>query len=242
VESGASSEYDMTTDAGGTPGLQVCELPAGTWYFAVRSKNHLGMLSAFSQEISATITSTPVLISSFDASVEGQAVRLEWEIFADELVSGIRILRAGEDGAEIPITGLLSASETGYIDHSIDPDTRYSYTLIVVAEDGGETRSAAVKVRTNALSLDLEQNYPNPFNPLTTIAYVLPSAGDVELTVYDVTGRLIATLVDGPSPAGRSTVSWNGRDARGRQVASGTYFCRIRSPAGARTRKMVMLK
>lgn len=242
VASGAASEYDVSMDVGSTPAFSVCQLPAGTWYFAVRAKNHLGLLSTYSPEMSLTITSTPVLISTFDASVEGQSVTLQWQILADEMIRGLRVLRAGGGRVEEPITGLLSSSETRYVDHSIEPDTRYTYTLLVVGENGGETRSTTVDVHTNPLALALEQNYPNPFNPSTTIAYVLPSPGDVQMTVYDVRGQLVAILIDGRSPAGRSTVAWDGRDTRGRLVASGTYFCRIRTPEGVRTRKMVMLK
>jgi len=124
----------------------------------------------------------------------------------------------------------------------IEPDTRYSYTLAVVGQDGQETHSVTVTVRTNPLALDLEQNYPNPFNPSTTISYILPAPGHVQLTVHDVRGKLVATLAQGPAPSGRSTVIWDGFDAGGHRVASGTYFCRIESPAGVRTRKMVLIK
>jgi hypothetical protein len=62
------------------------------------------------------------------------------------------------------------------------------------------------------------------------------------MTVHDVRGRLIATLAEGPAPSGRSTVIWDGFDTGGRRVASGTYFCRIETTAGVRTRKMVLVK
>lgn len=78
---------------------------------------------------------------------------------------------------------------------------------------------------------------PNPFNPTTTIAYELSTRGHVTLSVYEVTGRLVAALVDGEMPAGRHQVSW---EAKG--IASGVYFYRMQAGTFVQTRKMVLLK
>jgi hypothetical protein len=94
----------------------------------------------------------------------------------------------------------------------------------------------------------LSQNYPNPFNPATTIAYALPYDAKVNVTVFDMLGRRIATLVDDQQPAGHRTVQWDGRNAAGMQVASGLYFCRLEaSPVAGGSpftaiRKMMLLK
>jgi len=89
----------------------------------------------------------------------------------------------------------------------------------------------------------LRQNVPNPFNPRTRIAFDVPDGGGaVRLTVYDVSGRRVATLAEGPREAGVHTVEWNGRDSRGRAVASGVYFYRLETPRGALTRKMVLIE
>ena len=68
----------------------------------------------------------------------------------------------------------------------------------------------------------LAQNYPNPFNPTTTINYDLPKTSYVKIVIYDVLGRVVATLVDGVQPANRYTLSWNASN-----VASGMYFYRM---------------
>ena len=83
----------------------------------------------------------------------------------------------------------------------------------------------------------LEANYPNPFNPVTTIAYGLDRAAEVRLTVYDVLGRHVATLVDGLMPAGRHAAVF---DAAGQ--ASGLYFYTLETPARKLTRTMLLLK
>lgn len=73
----------------------------------------------------------------------------------------------------------------------------------------------------------LAQNSPNPFNPETAIHYQLPASGEVELAVYDLLGQKIKTLVSEIQPAGFYRVTWNGRDAAGRKVASGLYIYRL---------------
>jgi len=88
----------------------------------------------------------------------------------------------------------------------------------------------------------LAQNFPNPFNPQTQICFDLPEVLPVRLTVLAVDGRRIATLVDEPLPAGSHRIVWDGRDARGQQVASGTYFYRIQAGRHDAVRKMILMK
>ena len=85
-------------------------------------------------------------------------------------------------------------------------------------------------------------NYPNPFNPTTTIAYELATASPVDLTIFNAAGQLVRVLVESPRSAGPHSVTWDGRDARGRPAASGVYFCRLRVGSFEQTRKMVLLK
>jgi hypothetical protein len=85
--------------------------------------------------------------------------------------------------------------------------------------------------------------YPNPFNPTTTIAYELPRPASVNLFIYDISGRLVRQLkrsvVEG---AGKHEVVWNGRDDRGYEVASGTYFYRLEAGDFVETRRMALIK
>ena len=62
------------------------------------------------------------------------------------------------------------------------------------------------------------------------------------LRIYDVSGKLIRTLVDGPQAAGQKTVAWNGRDDRGRSVVSGVYFYRLQAPGYKKTLKMILVQ
>jgi hypothetical protein len=88
----------------------------------------------------------------------------------------------------------------------------------------------------------LMQNYPNPFNPVTTIRYSTPGAGHVDLTVYDVSGRRVRSLVRGDQPAGAHSIVWDGRNDGGRQVAAGVYFYRLAAGRSSSVRKMVVLR
>jgi hypothetical protein len=88
----------------------------------------------------------------------------------------------------------------------------------------------------------LLQNFPNPFNPVTTITFDLTAAEHVRLDVFDVSGRLLATPVDGMKGAGRHRVEWNGRDAGGSLVPSGICFYRMRTAGFEATRKMILVR
>jgi hypothetical protein len=89
----------------------------------------------------------------------------------------------------------------------------------------------------------LGQNHPNPFNPNTTISYDVAAPGLVSLRIYDVSGRLVRTLVDEWKGVGRFDQLWDGTDNNGVHVTSGVYFYRMTSPGfKSQTRKMLLLK
>jgi len=90
--------------------------------------------------------------------------------------------------------------------------------------------------------LRLARNHPNPFNPKTAIAFSLARGGAAKLTVYDVQGRAVKTLVDGVLDAGEHQAVWDGRDEAGRALASGLYFYKLNAEGRELTEKMLMLK
>jgi hypothetical protein len=91
-------------------------------------------------------------------------------------------------------------------------------------------------------SYGLDQNYPNPFNPATQMRFSLPRNTHVRLTVYNVLGRQVKTLVDEPLAAGSYVADWDGTDAGGAKVASGIYLYRVDAGQFSETKKMVLLK
>jgi hypothetical protein len=98
-----------------------------------------------------------------------------------------------------------------------------------VNNPGGRNEPAGIP-----LSFKMEQNYPNPFNNSTLIQYQMPVSGQVTLKLYNINGRLVKVLMDKSCEAGYHSVDWDGRDSRGKGVATGIYLLRIaiESPRG----------
>jgi len=88
----------------------------------------------------------------------------------------------------------------------------------------------------------LAQNAPNPFNPMTTIAFNVPHESRVAIRVYDVTGRVVRTLVDGVTEPGRHAAVWDGRNDQRESCGSGVYFCVMETPEYRGSSKMMLLK
>jgi parallel beta-helix repeat protein len=90
---------------------------------------------------------------------------------------------------------------------------------------------------------NLGQNYPNPFNPTTSIQYqVPPPGGRVSLSIYNVKGQRIMTLVDSHKVPGYHSVEWSGINTKGSSVASGVYFIQMKAPGFVKTKKLLLLK
>ena len=106
--------------------------------------------------------------------------------------------------------------------------------VVPTAVDGPEGPApAATRIRSV---------YPNPFNPTTRIVFDLHAASLVELSIYDVSGRRVALLVDRGLAAGRHEVFWNGLNADGKTAASGLYFCTLKAGSVSETKKMILLR
>ncbi len=91
-------------------------------------------------------------------------------------------------------------------------------------------------------TLVLNGAVPNPFNPQTDIKFSLPRAGHVDLNLYDVSGRLVRSLLNDNMAAGAHSVRWSGRDDAGKSVASGTYFMRLVAGGETSVRSMVLIR
>lgn len=88
----------------------------------------------------------------------------------------------------------------------------------------------------------LAQNYPNPFNPSTNISFSVPKRSTVRLLVYDIVGRLVATLINEELGAGNYSIPWNGSDGNQKKVSSGVYLYRLETQSYVQTKKMLLLK
>jgi flagellar hook assembly protein FlgD len=88
----------------------------------------------------------------------------------------------------------------------------------------------------------LYQNYPNPFNPTTTISFDLPKDVLVEITIFDMLGRHVSTLVNKNIMAGRHHIKWSGTNNLGAPVSAGLYFYRLNAGTNSATKKMIFMK
>jgi hypothetical protein len=149
---------------------------------------------------------------------QGIDVQLSWDVPASE--GGRWELVIGDQR--------VSLSDHGFLD--LGERTTASAQLIL-RQLGGLPRSYS-----------LSHNFPNPFNPATTIRYELKHNGPVSLMVYDITGQLVRSLVAGEQPAGRYTITWDGRNTAGTQAASGVYLCELRAGSFRSVQKMLLMK
>jgi aminopeptidase N len=128
------------------------------------------------------------------------------------------------------------------------PSQQYQFVLteqptaLAIDPDQWILRTTLSSVGVVPEAFELSPNYPNPFNPGTTIDYAVPRRSRVRLVVFDMTGRAVASLVDGSVEPGRYHVAWDGRDGRGNIAASGPYVCRLTSGSTTLSVKMILLR
>jgi hypothetical protein len=128
--------------------------------------------------------------------------------------------------------------EYSYTDNNLNPGI-YKYQLVQIDYDGTRKEEKVLEVEVNSPPTEyaLFQNYPNPFNPSTVIKYDIPENGNVELSVYDILGKKITTLVSEYKSAGSYSAVF---DASG--LTSGIYFYTLKTPGYTSTRKMLLVR
>jgi hypothetical protein len=208
----------------------------------------------------------PVELAAFNASGDNGKIVLRWETFSELHNVGYRVFRStNEDGLYEEISSwqvnqdLLGAgtSATGrkYFytddDYLLDNAVTYYYKLADEDLSGHLTFHGPVSA-TPAFDLNdvssprtfkVHPNYPNPFNPTTTIVVDLEEFTDEALIeVYDITGRLVKTLYNGPINQYRIMVNWDGTNNAGNTLSTGMYFYRYRSANRDIMRKMILMK
>ena len=228
VRSGSNWSYDtvgQTGIAAESSGGSFA-VKSGFWYVA---------------EISSTVD---VAFAAFDCRYDGEAVILSWIARADSPFDGFHVYRRGqgeERFSRISEELLPAESENEYIDESILPGKSYDYCIGAV-EGNEEFRSFTLSISLPSKSLTLSQNYPNPFNPVTTIKFYNPRQEHMTLTIYDIGGRKIRSLIDADKGTGWHAVQWDGTNDSGNSVGSGIYYYRLTAGKQVLTKKLVMLR
>ncbi len=149
----------------------------------------------------------------------------------------LRLLVYSEDGTSLP------AGENDII--LINSDNKLTVKEIEVSSTDGMLLKTKLSESSHPVvpnGFILEQNYPNPFNPITEIGFSLPKMSKVKLTVYNVLGQEVITLIESSLPSGNHKVTWDGRNELGSAVGSGIYFYRLATDDFEGKRKMILLK
>ena len=137
-----------------------------------------------------------------------------------------------------------------YEDSSLEYDTEYFYRISFFNGSWSEV-SDPVSISLEFMSVDgdqlpnvfaLHQNYPNPFNPVTNLSYDLPEDALVNITIYDMMGKVVSTLVNAQQSAGFKTLQWNATNYSGMPISAGLYIYTIQAGEFNQTRKMILLK
>ncbi|MBD3399562.1 MAG: T9SS type A sorting domain-containing protein [Candidatus Coatesbacteria bacterium] len=169
------------------------------------------------------------------ASPAANGVLLGWTISGDT-PSSIRVLRGEEN--PVAVSGSLPGETSRWLDRGVEPGESYVYWLETTDSAGCVKRfgpTAAVVVPEQAQRLTLDEPYPNPAANSVSVAFTLPEAQHVSLSVYDLVGRRVTTLSEGELPAGRHEVAW---DCAGE--ASGIYLLRLETQGAALSRRVVV--
>ena len=128
-------------------------------------------------------------------------------------------------------------------DHDHDPLEWYNLALGGGQAEVRRTLAAWLPTRADTPALHTVQStYPNPFSDTTTIDFILPEAGTVRFTLYDVRGRVVRTLTPMDLDVGRHQVTWDGREDSGQLAASGIYICRLVARSFVESRRLILLR
>ncbi|MCD4732898.1 T9SS type A sorting domain-containing protein [bacterium] len=185
-----------------------------------------------------------VAVESVDLSAQptDEGVLLIWSIVGDEpaTVSVLRGLTQNGSVSQndtVDLSGALTGSATSWLDVSGSAGVEYAYYLEITELDGTVSRfgPSEVVVPGAASELTLSDPYPNPASSSLTISYELAAKGAVSLSVYDLSGRLVETLISGEQTAGRHSVIWDSSVA-----ATGVYLLRLEAAGEAITRRAII--
>ena len=217
------------------------------------------MVTAHTDEVSFWLDSEPMSGYSIDNLHPGApmslsfstgpgSVSLSWSGPVDEDFSYFNVYR--QDILTNEPAMVFTTTDSFYVDQAMEDIGAYEYWITAVDLSGLESESSGI-VSAVLSSEDevgmptefaLKQNYPNPFNPSTQIQYALPSETRVVISIYDITGRKVRTLVNEVQSAGYRTVMWNATNDIGRAVSAGMYIYSIQAGDFIQNRKMVLMK
>jgi len=230
-----ASAYDLRTVRTATPG-------------EIQIVLHLnGSIPVYAAELQLAYDSTLVTPIDVKKTTVSDAMMIDFRLNPDTAkVAMAGTMPVTQDGDFVTVIFQLKDKAKGLstVDFKV---ARLILNETNVTADAKQVVVSAETTPSLPTTFALGQNYPNPFNPSTTIKYELPATSAVTITVYDILGHEIRSLVSGEHTAGYYSVVWDGKDNHGMQVASSVYFYRIHAVStDSRTfttvKKMMLLK
>ena len=174
----------------------------------------------------------------YDEDVEG--IPLSYEFSDDTLFISVTEYPCEEEGFDT-YDECIEDGEMGlFLGDLEDIQDFYIHTYRVMLPTGDDVSLADVTVMPEKFTI--HQNYPNPFNPVTTLRYELPEQTHVNITIYDMLGRKVKTLINQTQDAGYRSVIWDSTNNYGKPISAGIYLYQIQAGEYISTKKMVLLK
>jgi hypothetical protein len=200
--------------------------------------------------------SLPVSLTSFEAKADFRTVSLSWKTESEINNDGFYLYRRDKQQGEksdwillndIVIAGKGNTSEGSnynFMDESVASGMIYEYMLESINVNGEHFEEQTIEVTVPVpTEYVLFNNYPNPFNPATSLKFQLPQNCAVTISVYNINGQLIKTLLNNVNyTPGEYVVKWNGDNQIGHKVASGIYIYRFTADTYSKIGRMVLLK
>ena len=183
------------------------------------------------------------------ATILETGIHLSWDISPDDDFQYFNL----EISSTADFSDYLTVEtvDTAYLDTDYEIDVTVYYRLIAY-DDAGNASEHSVTIDITVLWADLgiaipdefaiHQNYPNPFNPVTTLRYDLPEQGHVRITIYDMLGRDVKTLINEYQDPGYRSIIWDATNDYGKPVSAGMYLYQIEANNFLKTKKMILVK
>ncbi|MBU1699715.1 MAG: hypothetical protein KJ970_15585 [Candidatus Eisenbacteria bacterium] len=188
----------------------------------------------------------PVRIARFTAEPVDGGILMSWAPCDDRPLNGYRIYREQEGGGFAEVSKSIIGSKTNtYLDRDVDPDAVIAYKIGILDPVGYESMHGPYiydgPVSGN-LRLALTSRGANPFRGAVELGFTLPIRVDVQLQLFDISGRLVRTLVNGVTDPGQWTIPWDGNDTNGRAVSSGLYLAKLSAGMEQKSLKLMLVK
>jgi subtilase family protein/MAM domain-containing protein meprin/A5/mu/flagellar hook capping protein FlgD len=203
--------------------------------------------------------SLPVTLTSFNAESSEDGILLDWITESEIENLGFILQRKSESDIEWQIItdytfneamkgkgNSSSRSDYWHVDENVEIGNQYEYRIADVSYTGAITYLKTIEIEFTDYFLPknfvLKNAYPNPFNPFANIRYGLPKASEVNITIFDITGRKIKTLINSSQEAGWYDLNWNGTNEQNNKVSSGMYLYKMTARNFNSVKKILLIR